>query len=84
MTMIEDPTFAGAVPPAVRFSGHNLRVRRVMRGLNQIQLAAVVPQSTASVRDWESGRSLPGTRTVCRLAEVLDCKIEDLFEDTRS
>lgn len=81
MTMIEDPALA---PPVIRFSPHNLRVRRVMRGLNQTQLAAVLPQSTASVRDWEGGRSLPGTRTICRLAEVLNCKIEDLFEDTRS
>jgi DNA-binding XRE family transcriptional regulator len=71
-------------PPAVQFSGHNLRVRRVMRRLNQTQLGAILPQSPASIRDWEYGRALPSVRTVCRLAEVLDCKIEDLFEDTRS
>jgi DNA-binding XRE family transcriptional regulator len=73
-----------AIVSKVTFSGHALKVRRTMADRNQIQLADAVGVSPGTVRDWEGERFSPSVAMLCRLVTALDCKIGDLFEDSRS
>jgi len=70
--------------PAVSFSGHRLRMIRTDKRLNQVQLAKALDVAPGTVRDWESERFSPTVAKLCEIAEALECKIQALFEDTRS
>jgi transcriptional regulator with XRE-family HTH domain len=49
-----------------------LHTARVARGLRQIDVAAAVETSQASVCRWERGSHEPSTTFLARLAELLD------------
>jgi transcriptional regulator with XRE-family HTH domain len=66
------------------FSPRALRALRIDRGYSQQQLAAAVRRNFFNVGGWERGTAMPGRDSIERLARVLECRIEDLFEDSAS
>lgn len=62
------------------FSGGNLRTRRKAAGIYQGTLADKIGVALCSVSNWETGRCQPKPETLLDLADVLGCKVGDLFE----
>lgn len=58
----------------------NLRVLRTGRGLTQGELASHVGITRQAVNSIEAGKYVPGTEIALRLASVLGCRVEDIFQ----
>jgi putative molybdopterin biosynthesis protein len=58
---------------------NDLRRRRQQRGLTQHELAARAEISRQSLNALEVGRTVPSTSIALRLADTLECAVEDLF-----
>ena len=54
--------------------------KRKERGLTQDQLAAKTMIESSNIRSYESGRSLPGIRSVVRLADGLEIEPGELVD----
>ena len=50
-------------------------------GLTQKQLGDLVGVDTSTIRNWEYGKGSETFAKVARLCKVLECDIEDLFEE---
>ena len=59
-----------------------IKALRKARGITQ-QLADSAGVARNAVSTWESEVSLPKTRELPRLAKILGCSINDLFESER-
>lgn len=57
----------------------NLKNIRKKKQITQLKLANSLDVDQSTVSKWEKGKSLPNLTTTKKLAEVLDCKIEDLI-----
>lgn len=57
----------------------NLKNIRLMRGLSQKQVADHLNVSPQSISKWEKGEALPSIEFLPKMAECLDCEINDLF-----
>lgn len=64
------------------FSSTKLRALREERGYSRMQLAFAVHRNFHQVGAWERGRDVPNYESITRLLHALDCRIEDLFEDS--
>jgi molybdate-binding protein/DNA-binding XRE family transcriptional regulator len=58
----------------------HLKPQRLLKGLTQTQLAERIGVQRQAIYDMESGRYLPNTAVALRLAAVLECRVEDIFE----
>lgn len=58
-----------------------LRVMRENVGLTQAALGKLVGVEQHTVSQWESGYRMPRADKLPRLANVLGCTINDLFDD---
>lgn len=56
-----------------------IKVLRKAAGLSQRQLAEGMGVMQNTVSNWETERCLPYTRQLPRLAQLLNCKIDELF-----
>lgn len=56
-----------------------LRRKRELRGLQQVELATYVGCSQPHVSDMERGMRSPGVQLLHKLAEALDCEVEELM-----
>ena len=56
-----------------------VRVRRLACGLSQQQLAQRVGVTRQAISAMEGGQYSPGTAVALKLAEVLSCRVDDLF-----
>lgn len=56
-----------------------LKVQRAQRELTQAELAAKVNVSRQTIIAIESGKFIPSTVLCFKMAQVLDCKPEDIF-----
>lgn len=63
-----------------RFSPSHLRALRTAAGLSRTALAFKVDRSHAAVEYWETGRSQPRAEFVPRIATVLGCRVDELYE----
>lgn len=52
---------------------------RKAAGFTQVKFAEAMGVTQSTVSQWESGRALPDTAKLPKLAEVLGCSIADLF-----
>ena len=59
----------------------NLKERRLRIGMNQIELAKQMNVTQGIVSQWENKKIMPSSEKLPKLAEVLQCSIDDLFED---
>lgn len=61
--------------------GKQVRKYRQAAELSQAELAkAVGAKSGSTVTMWETGERIPSARLLPKIAEVLGCEINDLFE----
>lgn len=59
---------------------NNLKEERTKKQLTQIQLAELVTVSRQTIISIESGRYIPSVLLSLKLAQVLEKKVEILFE----
>jgi putative transcriptional regulator len=57
-----------------------LREKRTHRDMTQQSLAEACEVSRQTIISIETGRYEPSTRLALKLARVLKCRVEDLFE----
>lgn len=65
--------------------GSNLRQRRLTAGLTQEEIAERCGVTRQTIIAVERGNYVPSVLLALRLAQALDCRVEDLFyvNDTR-
>lgn len=61
-----------------------VKQRRERLGLSQVALAAAAQLSRQSITAIETGRAVPGVDVALRLARALECRVEDLFGESRA
>ena len=59
---------------------NNLEVARKSAGLTQQQLSELAQVSRKSINAIENGVYVPSTVLALKIAETLDCRVEDLFK----
>lgn len=52
---------------------------RKKAGMKACEVAQMLGIGKSTVSMWENGHSLPRTKTLKKLLELYDCKMEDLF-----
>jgi len=59
----------------------NLKIARIKKGIKQIDLAKEIHVSPATLIKWEKGIEFDNIRlgVMKKLAEILDCSIQELF-----
>ena len=58
--------------------GQRIRELRLARGLTQEQLARQIDVGLDAVRKWERGKRTPMLDMAAKLADALDCTIDEL------
>ena len=61
-----------------------IKEKRVSRGITQVELAEKMGVSQCTVSWWETGNSKPRADMLPKLAKVLGCTIDELFEGERN
>lgn len=59
----------------------NIKNIRMSKGLTQDDLAKAVNVQRTTVTMWETNRSLPNIIMLKKIAEVLDCTVDDLLKE---
>ena len=54
---------------------------RELRGITQTELARAMEVKQSSVAQWEKDESMPAAAKLPRLAAILNCSIDALFND---
>lgn len=54
--------------------------QRKKSNITQSELAQMLGVSQANISQWETGEALPRADKLPQLAEILGCKIDDLFD----
>ena len=57
-----------------------LKVRRAMKDMTQGALAEAVGVTRKSVNSIENGHYVPSTELALKMARVLECTVEELFQ----
>lgn len=65
-----------------QFSPSKLRAVRIDRGYSRQQLATAIRRNVDQVGAWERGRDIPNNASLTRLLHALNCRVEDVFEDS--
>jgi molybdate-binding protein/DNA-binding XRE family transcriptional regulator len=65
-------------------AGNRVRQRRTARGWSQLELAERAAISRTAVSAIEGDRLAPSVTTALSLARVLECTVEDLFDESAS
>ena len=60
----------------------NIKSLRLKRGISQEVLAEKLSVNQTAISQWEIGKSNPSSDRLPKLAEVLNCSIDELFEDS--
>lgn len=58
----------------------NIEKIRKSKNLTQMQLAEKVGVERSTIAKWELGIAMPTAQKLPKIAEVLECTIDDLFE----
>ena len=58
--------------------GKKIKAMRIKRGLTQKQLAELLGVKQQNVSDWERGERSPSVKNLKKLAQILNCQIDDL------
>lgn len=61
----------------------NIKSLRVESGYTQDALAEVIGEKRSTVAMWETGGVLPHASKLPKIAQALNCNIDDLFADER-
>lgn len=60
---------------------NNIKKLRKNCGLTQETIAQQLGINQSTVSMWEKNRSMPRANTIYRLAEILKCSIDDIFNE---
>lgn len=60
--------------------GNNLRSIRKQKNLTILQLSEKSKVNNGYISEIENGKKIPTIDVICKLAEALKCKPEDLYE----
>lgn len=60
-----------------------IKALREGKNLTQEELCKKIGVSQSAIAKWETGDSLPRADKLPQLAQILGCKIDDLFEGER-
>lgn len=55
---------------------------RLAKNYTQEQLAKILGVERSTIAKWETGQSMPRTELLIRVADTLDCSIDDLLRHT--
>lgn len=58
----------------------SIRIMRQLKNLTQYELAKKIGVNQASIAQWENGATNPRYSNLIKIAEVLDCSIDDLVK----
>lgn len=58
----------------------NIKELRVKKGFRQEDLARELLVDRSAIAKWETGEAFPKANRLPKLAEVLSCTIEDLYD----
>lgn len=58
--------------------GEKLKAARQATGMTQAQLAEVLGCRVKDISRWENGHVEPGVLTVKKMAQALNCRMDDL------
>lgn len=60
--------------------GGNIKARRLEMGLTQMQLVERIGRENSGVvSGWETGEHLPGAYSLCELADVFGCTVDEIL-----
>lgn len=59
----------------------NIAEIRKKCGIKQEELAKEMGVDRSTVAKWETGKSMPKAKMIRKLAEVLNCTLEDLLKE---
>ena len=59
--------------------GSNIRARRLAMGVTQSELIEMMGRDGGQVSTWETGKFLPGAYSLCELADVFGCTVDELL-----
>ena len=57
-----------------------LQDMRRSRGLTQREVATACGVNQSAVSSWESGSKTPSAKRLCKLAELLDCTVDEILQ----
>ena len=60
----------------------NFKALRRKAGLTQSELSSAIGVAQNTISNWENGERMPSASMLPRLAEILNCTIDELFADT--
>lgn len=60
---------------------NGIRTNRERLGINQRQLAELLGVYPSTICMWEAGDRKPSSDKLPELAKILECSIDDLFDD---
>lgn len=58
----------------------SIKRKREEKELSQTQIAKEIGVTQGAIALWESGKAMPKADKLPKLAKVLECRVEDLFE----
>lgn len=59
---------------------NNIKQKREAKGLTQNEFALKLSVDRSTVAKWETGEAFPRADKLPQLAEILGCRIDDLFD----
>lgn len=59
---------------------NGIEIQRKQAKITQAELARRLGVSQANISQWETGEAFPRADKLPQLAEILGCKIDDLFD----
>ena len=59
----------------------SIRKLRRDKGLSQFELAELLGINQSAVAQWETGKTAPNFKRLKKLAEILDCSVDDLMKE---
>lgn len=56
-----------------------IKDKRIEHGMTQEQLAVIMHTDRSTVAKWEAGGSMPRADKLLKLADILNCTVDDLL-----
>lgn len=60
---------------------NKIKQKREAAGFTQNNIASMLSIDRSTIAKWESGEALPRADKLPQLAQILNCKIDDLFDE---
>lgn len=61
----------------------NFKKMREKAGLSQTELGKKIGVRQSTIAMWENGENLPRASTLIKLAEILECSVDELLKEEK-